>query len=234
MKFRITTLEVAGSTNDEAASAARDGASEGTVIIARQQTLGRGRQGRVWQSPPGNVFLSLLLRPPPETAPHMGQLAFVAGLAVGEALGSFGCPWLLKWPNDVLVFGRKISGILLESEPGWVVAGMGINVQHSPPVSDKPVTSLRQEGYDVEPEAVTDRLLPRFQHWYQVWLSTGFEPVREEWLKHAYNLGRPIKVALANGAMAEGQFDNLDADGALLLGANGKTTRILAGDVFFA
>lgn len=234
MNFLLTTLDATGSTNDDVASAARSGAAEGTAVFARQQTAGRGRQGRVWQSPPGNVSLSLLLRPPPQLAPVTGQLAFVAGLAVGETIGSFGCSWQLKWPNDVLVAGRKISGILLESEPGWVVAGMGINVRHAPPVTEKPVTSLLQEGMDVQPETVIERLLPRFAHWYQLWIESGFSPVREEWLKYAYNLRQPVKVALANGNVAEGVFDNLDADGALLLGANGRTTRILAGDVFFA
>lgn len=233
MKFALTTLEATGSTNDDLSAAARAGTPEGTAIFACQQNSGRGRQGRAWQSPPGNISLSLLLRPAPQLAASAGQLAFVAGLAVGEALGPVG--WQLKWPNDVLIGGKKIAGILLESEPGWVVAGMGINVQHTPPVADKPATSLRDEGLETTPEAVIEKLLVRFDHWYGRWQQDGFGPVRTAWLEHAYNLGGAVKVALAGGKLAEGQFTSLDHDGALLLTTQDNTPqRVLAGDVFFA
>jgi len=233
--FQLTTLDETGSTNDEVAKAARVGAPEGTAVFARQQTAGRGRQGRNWQSLPGNVFFSMLLRPPQEKSATIGQLAFVVGLAVGEALGSYGVSWQLKWPNDVFINSQKIAGILLESEPGWVVAGIGINVQHTPPATDRPITSLRQEGHETTPEAVIAVLMQRFEYWYALWQQQGFMPVREEWLKHAYNIGGAVKVALANGQFAEGRFTSLDKDGALLIAnQNGEEQRILAGDVFFA
>lgn len=235
MIFRLTTVDSAGSTNDEVALAARAGEAEGYALFARQQTSGRGRQGRAWQSPPGNISLSFLLRPPPEKSTQLGQLAFVTALAVGEAVGSYGLDWRLKWPNDVYINGRKIAGILLEGESGWVVVGTGINVQHCPPVSDRPITSLRQEGIETQPEAVIERLFERFSHWYNIWQNIGFEPLRTLWLEHAYNLGSPVKVMLAGGQMAEGRFSSLDPDGALVLDkSDGTNQRILAGDVFFA
>lgn len=235
MKFELTTLDEVQSTNDVVAEAARHNAAEGYAVFGRQQNAGRGRQGRVWQSPRGNVFLSFLLRPAPERAAVIGQLAFVAGLAVGEALGSYGVSWQLKWPNDVYVDGKKISGILLEGESGWVVAGIGINVQHAPPISDRPVTSLRLEGREVEPEEVIQKLLARFGYWYNTWNEQGFLPVREEWLKHAYNLGGNVRVTLAGGQQAAGKFTSLDVDGALIIQQdNGPAQRVLAGDVFFA
>jgi len=235
VKWQLTTLDEAGSTNDDVAGAARAGAPEGLAIFARQQSAGRGRQGRVWQSPPGNVSLSLLLRPPPEKTPAYGQLAFVAALAVGEAVGKAGADWRLKWPNDVFIHGRKVSGILLESEPGWVVAGMGVNVQHCPPVADKPVTSLALEGLETTPEQVVADILEAFGNWYTLWQHEGFMPLQRAWLERAHNLGANIKVALATGQEAIGRLDGLDSDGALLLEkADGTQERILAGDVFFA
>ena len=235
MNFERIHFSLIGSTNDDAATRARAGAGEGVVITAVQQEVGRGRQGRVWQSPPGNLFTSIVLRPRVPSS-LWGQLAFVVALAVGETIGNFTPDWRLKWPNDVLVNGAKISGILLESEPGWIVAGIGINVQHRPPVTDREVTSLAELGATAaSPASVLDLLLNHLNNWYDLWQSDGFAPIRRAWLSHAQGLGGPITVALADGQRAEGLFETLDSDGALLLRLpEGQLQRIMTGDVFFS
>jgi BirA family biotin operon repressor/biotin-[acetyl-CoA-carboxylase] ligase len=233
--FTVHPFDEIGSTNDEAAARARIGAPAGTVITAQRQSAGRGRQGREWQSPVGNLYASVLLRPRTDVSCY-GQLAFVLALALGEAIGSYGVNWALKWPNDVLVGGAKISGLLLESEPGWVVAGMGVNVAHAPDVPGRQTTSLHQAGAASATSAeLLQRLLPRLAYWYESWEGQGFTPIHAAWLAHGYGLGQPVTVRLADGQERQGRFEALDADGALLLSQPGQPVqRILAGDVFFA
>ena len=242
--YRLVELDSVGSTMEEARKRAAEGAEDGTLIWAKEQTKGRGRQGRTWASPRGNLYLSLVLRPDcaPATA---AQLSFLAAVALGEAVGAVAPPMVevtFKWPNDVLFNSRKGAGILLESKsaPGggidYVILGMGVNVQSHPEdaAAAYPATSLRFEG--CPPQLTEVQLLEAFGRSFlsraNTWLEEGFEPIRKAWLAHAANLGKDIEVRLPKETLT-GNFEALDEQGVLLLRlADGSLKRIAAGDVY--
>jgi BirA family biotin operon repressor/biotin-[acetyl-CoA-carboxylase] ligase len=239
--YRLVALDSCGSTNDEAKALARDGAPEGTLVWARRQDAGRGRRGRAWSSEAGNLYLSLVLRPHDMAA--AAQLSFVAAVAVGEAVAAAipGRPQL-KWPNDVLVDGAKIAGILLEAEPataggapGWLVVGIGLNVSHHPEGLDRRTTDLTALGASaVTVEAALSSLAAHFQPWYDRWRVQGFAPARAAWLNAAYGLGGPVRLVEPGAAEpVAGSFADLDADGALMVRTAAGLRRITAGDVHF-
>jgi len=238
--FRLVALDSIGSSNEEARRLARAGAEDGTLVWAREQIAGRGRRGRFWASPPGNLYLSLVLRP--DCAPaEAAQLGFVAALAVGEACGGFVPPLVElhhKWPNDVLLGGRKASGILLESESDpagaldWLVLGVGINVASAPEETEFPATSLRAEGAgDLPVEPVLEAFSRHFLSWTDRWLADGFAPVRAAWKRRAWRLGEAIAARLPEGEL-RGRFADLDETGALVLETPQGVRRIAAGEVF--
>lgn len=237
--YRLVRHAVIGSTNEEARRLARTGAANRTVVWALQQTAGRGRRGRPWYSPPGNLYMSLILRPcaAPERA---AQLGFVVALAVGGALDRL-CPGLAglsyKWPNDVLLDGRKICGILLEAESGegaerfFLVAGVGVNLVAAPPAVEFPATSLAEQGLpEIAPQTALAALLVEFERWMERWETAGFAPIREAWRERAV-LGVSIRVRLDRLTLY-GRFRDIDDEGALLLEEAGRCRRIAAGDVF--
>ena len=231
----IHRRESVGSTNDEAKRLADANAPEGTWVVAREQTGGKARRGRQWVSLPGNLYSSLLLRPP-GPASALTALSFASAVAVGEALLTLasGLPVAYKWPNDVLVGGRKIAGILLESggNPTWVVVGIGLNVAHHPDDSERPATSLKAEGYEISVDTAMSALGRTLENTYLRWRERGFDPVRQAWLARAVGLNQQITVRLPDREIA-GVFAALDQDGALLLDqADGRRLRIDAGDVF--
>lgn len=241
--YRLVALNAIGSTNDEAKRLAREGAEDGTLVWAREQTGGRGRGGRGWVSPPGNLYISLVLRPECPAA-QAAQLSFVAALGAGGALGAVLPPLVdlqYKWPNDVLLNGRKVAGILLEGESSggagfdWLVLGIGINVESHPAEAMYPATSLRAEGAtEATVETMLEGFARHFQSWVSRWLDEGFAPVREAWRERARGLGEAIRVRLPD-TEASGTFLDLEPDGALLLGlADGTRQRIAAGDVYFS
>lgn len=232
------------STNDEAKRLAEEGAEEGTLVWAREQTKGRGRQNRGFESPPGNLYMSLLLRPEC-SAREAAQLGFVAALGVGDGVGSAAPPMIevhYKWPNDVLFNGRKGCGILLESKIAkdggldWLVLGMGVNLASFPEGTSFPATSLKFEG--APPNLTVERLLEaisrHFLTWVHRWRDEGFGPIRQTWLRHAKGMGEPLEVRLSNERL-HGTFQALDESGALVLALPGGGTRLIhAGDVYFA
>jgi BirA family transcriptional regulator, biotin operon repressor / biotin---[acetyl-CoA-carboxylase] ligase len=237
---RLLHVDEIDSTSDEAKRQAREGAAEGLVVWADRQTLGRGRRGRSWHSPSGNLYFSVLLRPNCRPA-IAAQLSFAAALAVGEAIAA-----LLpsrdavryKWPNDVLVFGRKVSGILLESQAGidglveWLVIGIGVNIGSFPSETEYPATSLAAQGaYVPLPGALLETVALRFLDWRERWATEGFAPLREEWLGHAHGLGSEIRVRLDRSETA-GRFVTLDLDGALILENASGRQHISAGALF--
>jgi BirA family biotin operon repressor/biotin-[acetyl-CoA-carboxylase] ligase len=241
-EYRLAAFEILGSTNDEAKRLAREeGAVHGTLVWAMRQKAGKGRRGRTWVSPEGNVYASLILRPECATA-TAAQLSFVAAGALADALQPLlpEAVCCCKWPNDVLIDDRKVAGILLESETDgsggleWLVLGIGINVQHFPADSQFPATSLCNEGGRLDqPGAVLVRFIQAFKTWYDVWLKDGFEAIRLGWLQTARGVGGPVTVRLERETLG-GTFADLDSDGALLLDLpSGKRRRITAGDVFF-
>lgn len=241
--YRLVALDKVASTNDEAMRLAREGAEDGTLVWAREQTAGRGRQGRVFASPPGNLYLSLVLRPDCRLSEAV-QLGFVAGLAVGDAIGSVAPPMLeitYKWPNDVLLNGRKVSGILLESSAApdgdlaFLILGVGVNVRSHPEDTAFPATNLRFEGAQpsLDEVAVLGAFARHFLSWTNRWLEDGFEPIRRAWLNHARGKGEAIQVRLPSETLS-GTFHDLDATGALIVDLpDGGQRTVTAGDVFF-
>lgn len=239
--YRLKAFDTLDSTNEEAKRQALAGADPGLVVWAKSQSAGRGRRGRTWVSPAGGLYFSLLLKPdcPPARA---AQLSFVSALAVAEGVA----PDLprdrgiaFKWPNDLLVNGRKISGILLESGGGsarvaWLVVGIGINVDSHPEGTEYPATSLFGEGAKgVRHGELLGRVVAAFHGWLGIWEREGFEPVREAWLGAARGLGEPISVRLPDRTL-DGIFRGLAAEGALILDVLGEGERIIpAGDVYF-
>ena len=239
--YALLELDEIDSTNEEARRRAASGEKGPLWITAVRQTSGRGRRGRVWQSPGGNLAATLLLRPD-KPAAECAQLSFAAALAVSDMLSAFApqADLALKWPNDVLAGGRKIAGILLESESGaggkanWLAAGIGVNLKAFPDDTDFPATALAALGVlPPDPKDALLHLAAAFAKWYEVWLAQGFLPVREAWLARAAGLGTRIRARLANEEIS-GVFQGIDETGALLLGQPGGVTRtISAGEVFF-
>lgn len=237
--FRLVAHGTIGSTNDEAKRLAREGEPEGLVVRADRQTAGRGRRGRSWVSAPGNLYASILLRPQCRAA-EAAQLGFVAALAVSDALGEL-APTVAarcKWPNDVLANGKKICGILLETEmlggdrPDFVVLGIGVNLASSPRDTPYPATSLAEEGVPpVTPATMATAMIRHFAARLSCWRDGGFAPIREAWLGRAIGLGQPVQVRLERDTL-DGRFLDLDKDGALLLGTNSGERRIAAGEIF--
>lgn len=237
--FRLVAYETIGSTNDELKCLAREGAGEGLVITAERQTAGRGRRGRAWVSPSGNLYSSTLVRPDCRAA-TAAQLGFVAALGVAGAIGEL-APHVsthCKWPNDLLANGKKVSGILLETEmvagdrPDFVILGVGINLASSPRDTPYPATSLAEEGAPgIVPTVMAAVFIRHFADWLAMWREGGFAPIREAWLTRAAGLGEPIQVRLDRDTF-DGRFLDLDDDGALLLGQAEGSRRIAAGDIF--
>ena len=235
--FRLIWRESVGSTNDEARRLAEDGsAADFIVVAADRQTSGRGRRGRHWVSPPGNLHCSVLLSAPKlEVAV---QLGFVASIALVDALvhilpvGQFRS----KWPNDVLMNGRKVAGMLLEPVgQGWIVLGLGVDVASAPPPDQvtMPAAALSELGWNGDALSVLSAFCVAFEPWVQCWRKDGFAPIRAAWLDRAQGLGRPIEVRLERETLS-GVFRGLDTDGALILDqAAAGQRRVMAGDVFF-
>ncbi len=228
------------STNEEARRLANAGERGPCWIVAREQTNGRGRRGRTWESQPGNLFATFLADVP---VPNCAQLAFAAGLAVADTIAHFapGFPVTLKWPNDVLLQGHKVAGILLESgvlqtaqHPRWLAVGIGINLAHFPHDTEFPAVSIAAvAGKAPDPERALARLGKAWDKWYGAWRAQGFAPLRQAWLARAANLGQRMVARLTKGSV-EGVFETLDEDGALVLrGQDGRHLRIAAGDVYF-
>ena len=237
--YHLIRRDEVGSTNDEAKRLAYAQAPEGTLVWAASQNAGRGRRGRPWVSPPGNLYLSLLLRP---VCPALqaAQLGFVTAHALGEALTPLlgRAPVTYKWPNDVLVSGHKIAGILLESEMSsgelveFVIIGMGVNVAAAPEATEYPATSLRAERVsNVTPGLLLAGFAHHFEYWYANWRTEGFAPIRHAWLARAGGLGEPVQVRLEKATLL-GRFLDLDEEGALVLEGEGGRRRIAAGEVF--
>lgn len=240
LRLDLVRLAAVGSTNDLIREAAEAGAAAGRMIVAEQQTAGRGRHGRIWQSPPGNLYASLLLRP---TRP-MGELAslsLVVGLVLAEAVEALGCPVRaeLKWPNDVLLGDGKLAGILLEGSSAdgrrcdWLIVGMGINVRAAPGVDvGYPTATLAAAGLpNVQPGDLLGALCPRLTRGLAAWERAGFAPFRDRWLARARGLGGAIELRLGQRTV-QGTLEGIDMGGALLVrGADGVLEHHAAGEL---
>jgi len=245
---RLESLATTGSTNAEARLRAQQGDDGPLWITATTQTQGRSRHGRTWISPPGNLYASLLLRDPSpfEVAP---QLAFVAGLALRDAI-ALEAPALaprlsFKWPNDLLLDGRKCAGILIEGEamPGaaaqngfFAVIGIGVNCSSHPSATDGvafPATDLAAHGAAMNPDRLFAQLSATLWHRLAQWdRGRGFPAILHDWLMDVRGIGEPIVVRNGDVEM-RGRFVGLDEAGRLVLERpDGGLTKIAAGDVF--
>ena len=229
--WTLVALDTVGSTNDEAAHLADAGAPEGTVVWSREQTGGRGRRGRHWASPVGNLYTSTILRPDCP-APRAAELGFVAALAVADIVPAERRV-RLKWPNDVLVDGGKIAGILLESAIGQtgqvqhVVAGIGVNVGFAPQLPEMRYPGSALGG---SVEAALEKLTAALAARLAEWRREGFETVRAAWLAKAGPLGAEVDVKLGEG-LVRGRFAGLDREGALLLDTATGPRKIVSGEL---
>jgi BirA family biotin operon repressor/biotin-[acetyl-CoA-carboxylase] ligase len=235
LSFRIEQVAEIDSTNEACRLRALAGEAAGLVIRADRQTAGRGRRGRNWSSPQGNLYTSILLRPqrPPSEAFALGFAAVTAIGDVAEALLPAGTRVQHKWPNDLLIEGSKASGILLEAQPGFVVLGIGVNVVSHPPDTPYPATDLVAAGASpMTPQALLERLLTVFAPLYDSWERAGFAALLPAWRRRAAGLGETIEVRLERETLS-GTFRDLEPDGTLRLGlSDGMERRIAAGDVY--
>ena len=237
----ILAFDEIDSTNAEARRRAEAGEAGPLWISAKRQTAGRGRRGRVWETGAGNLAATLLMVTD-RSAREAAQLSFVAALAVADLASAY-LPAervKVKWPNDVMVSGRKLAGILVESgtrEQGglWLAIGVGVNLASAPVAADRLATTIAHETQTPPPEAADALagLADAFSEWLLRWDARGFAPIAEAWTERAYGLGE-ICVAQLPGETLEGIAEGLDDDGALRLrGRDGRIRRITAGDVFF-
>jgi BirA family transcriptional regulator, biotin operon repressor / biotin---[acetyl-CoA-carboxylase] ligase len=230
----IHTVSETGSTNADLLAWAQAGGAEGIWLRAERQTGGRGRVGRVWQSPAGNLYASTIVRlhagePPAAT------LALVAAVSLHEVASAYagGVVLQLKWPNDLMAGPSKLAGILLEREGDAVVIGFGVNLAHHPEGLDRPVASLPSIGAaPADPAAFCQDLADSFRRWLARWRGEGLAPVRGRWLAVAHPIGSALTAATPDGPIT-GLFDGLAEDGTLRLRhADGQLALIRAGDVF--
>ena len=233
--------ETVGSTNELAFRLAHDGAEHGEVVVAEQQTAGKGRRGRAWISPPGlNLYFSAVLRPelPSQRAP---ELTLVAAVALTEVLRESGAEAFIKWPNDVQIDGRKVAGILTElsAEPErvhFVVLGVGVNLNaqpgHFPEELRSTATSLALvRGQRVPRALFAAALWNRLEEWLDLHLETGFAAVRQRWKELSSTLGQEVLVRTDRREF-QGLAEDIDTSGALLVRTkDGSIERVLAGDV---
>ncbi|MBM6595784.1 biotin--[acetyl-CoA-carboxylase] ligase [Microvirga pudoricolor] len=246
--YRLLSLQATESTNDDALRAARAGEPGQLWIVAGEQRAGRGRHGRQWSSPPGNLYSSLLLIDPCEAA-VAPLLSFVAGLALHEAIEAvtgIGAPRLaLKWPNDLLLDGAKVSGLLLEGHrlPGSnalaIILGIGINVAFAPAGTPYPANTLQDVRPGLDRETTFAALSASFARTFAAWRRTmganasgSFSAIRALWLERAAGLGQEVVLRLPSGER-RGVFEGMDPAGRLQLRGPDGLSLIDAGDLYF-
>ncbi|MEO1329697.1 MAG: biotin--[acetyl-CoA-carboxylase] ligase [Pseudomonadota bacterium] len=236
-------LETVDSTNQEAFRRLRAGAPAPFGVLARRQAAGRGRRGRPWGAREGDLIASLALRPralrPSAGLAEMATLSFVAGLAVADLVAQCAprARVQVKWPNDVLADGGKISGVLLEADEAAVVIGVGVNLVARPDAAlleptAAPTAAVSDYGSAPAPDLAAALLARAMAARLAVWATEGFAPIRAAWLTCAARLGEPI-VARLSGEEVHGRFADVDPSGALVLDTPQGVRRIAAADVFF-
>ena len=238
---KIICFKSIDSTNSAAFRLAEEGAADGTVVIADAQTRGKGRLGREWASPDGvNLYCSVILRPalPPMAAP---QLTFLSVIAVARAVEqATSLVPMIKWPNDILIGGKKIAGLLNEmsaetEKVNFIVLGIGVNVNMHPdqfPAELRhPASSLLVEGGEpVNRNSFVRLLLRELDALYDVYLREGYGPIRDEWQSRSQMRGRRVTVTCQDHVIS-GVVSGIDDIGALILDVDGREERVLSGDV---
>jgi BirA family transcriptional regulator, biotin operon repressor / biotin---[acetyl-CoA-carboxylase] ligase len=233
----LHSYECLDSTNSEALRLiASDDAGEGTVVVADRQTAGRGRRDAVWESPTGNLYLSIVTKVPSQ---HIaGQIAYVASLAAYDVVVAYAgtsAEISCKWPNDLLLNGKKLSGILIEALNDFSVVGIGINLSTSPSALADKAISLADIGLSVGRSDMVSGLIHSFDHWVRTWRTSGFLAIRGRWLDVAHGIGDPIIARFPDGCEEQGIFQGIDGAGALVLeGVDGRVRTIAAAEIFFS
>jgi BirA family biotin operon repressor/biotin-[acetyl-CoA-carboxylase] ligase len=236
--WRLSIFDTLGSTSDFCIARAEAGEPAGLAVLARRQDRGRGRNGRPWASSEGNLLLSVLLRPEGK-ARDAGLWSLLVGVALMDALAEHAAEpgrLALKWPNDVLLDGRKLAGILIDSAAGagdgldWLVVGIGANLAVAPELPDRPTACLAEFGPPPLPEVAAWAILGRLDHWGAVFQAQGFAPIRAAWLGRAQPVGTPMTLKLPGREWA-GTFAGLGDDGSLRLNSDGEMRHFAAGEV---
>ena len=233
IEFKVHTYASLPSTQDYVKELAEEGLPEGIVVQSLEQRTGRGRHGREWVSPIGNLYMSILLRPG-RPAGEAGQLSFVAAVALSSAMDDVlekGHSKTLKWPNDILIDSKKVSGILIEKEGDAYVLGTGVNILSAP----EGAINLKEVSGDnrLAIHPFRDMVLEKLKSYYGLWLAEGFGPIRQLWLAQAHGLGGQLAVQ-AGESKVEGIFRDLDAKGFLIVEQpGGKTLEVNSGEVYF-
>jgi BirA family biotin operon repressor/biotin-[acetyl-CoA-carboxylase] ligase len=228
VNFRLEVFDALPSTATLLAERAGQGEAEGLAILAHRQTAGRGTQGRAWDSPAGNLHLSVLLRPdaPLSKAP---QWALLAAVALRDAAGR---KTRLKWPNDLMLDGAKAGGILTESAAdaegriAWLALGIGVNLAHAPEIPGRATAALGAEP----PETFAGRLLTALAHWNRRQLSEGFAAILQAWMAAGPEQGAALSIR-RGATILDGRYEGLSADGGLLLATEGRVVTLHAGEV---
>ncbi len=235
--FTIHEFDELESTNSHAFSLANlRQISDREIILAHKQSGGRGRNGRVWNSPEGNLYFSLVLFPKIK-AEKAAQISFVAIVALHAAVSKILPNKVeVKWPNDLLVNEKKVAGLLLESKFNqndceFVIVGIGVNTSSKPDNVIFPATSFNDFGVEISPQILLENFLNEFEKFYQIWYDFGFEKIRKIWLENAFYLGKEISVKIDNVEL-RGIFSDLDAEGNLLLNCLEGMRKISAADIF--
>ena len=226
--MRIRTVERTGSTNADLI--ADPAAREGDWLVAREQRAGKGRQGREWISPAGNFYGSTIVELRPGD-PQPQTLSLAAGLALIEALdvAAPAQPLTLKWPNDLLLLGKKLAGILLERSGNRVVIGFGVNLASAPELPDRPCASLSGR---IAPEAFAPLLAGSFARLLELWRGSDALALAQAWLMRAHPVGTSLTVHSSGEEKVSGRFDGIEPDGALRLRTlDGALEIVRAGDV---
>ncbi len=233
--FTINSYDEIDSTNIQITNAAKlNLIHHNHIITAKKQNAGKGRYERVWSSPSGNLYFSILLKPNKNIA-EISLLSFIAAVALGQAISELDLNKNLieyKWPNDILINGKKVAGILLESDVAhgqvnFVVVGIGVNINSNPDQTSYPATNLQAEKIITQPENLLKIFLDKFSEFYDKWLNYGFAPIRNLWLKNAFNFNKIITVNLADKKLS-GLFRDFDDKGNLILELENKETIIIS------
>jgi len=230
------------STNSTAKELARAGAEEGTIVIARTQNQGRGRFDRIWQSPEGGIYLSFILRPR-ISAEKTSLLPFVAALALTKTIESYGLHATIKWPNDVRVNGKKIAGILLESEVigdtiNYVVVGIGMNLNidithFSTDIQPRSTSMIHELGSPVDYHEFLRKFFIQFGSFYKLFVEQQYDRIIDEWKTYTDTLGKTIRVQTPIETI-QGIASDIDLSGFLLLRTErGETKKIMSGDCLY-
>ncbi len=241
--YNLIAYDTVTSTMAEARALADQGedvAPDGTLIWSKEQTEGRGRRGNTWDSPRGNFYSSLIVRPDVPAA-QAAELSFVTGCAVYDTIGELcepGFDCRLKWPNDILLNDSKVGGLLLEakSEAGknveYVIIGLGVNLRSHPEGTEFPATNFAEQSQAIPDTVFLEAYARHFMEYATRWVEQGFEPIRGNWKWRAKGLGSEITVRLHDETLS-GIFEDIAEDGSLVLNMDGDVRRISAGEVFF-